>query len=98
MPPMGIYQTLYAFQAAFGNPMGDAGTHPWSQGFPRTEPIPGGPQLPTNITVTSKDLRYPKAWGLPPLRERIAAYYREFYGASIDAENVMKIDEQSMDK
>jgi len=89
MPPMGIYETLYAFQDSFGQPMGDVGTHPWSQGFPRTEQIAGGPELPTTIEVTSQDLRYPKAWGLPALRERIASYYREFYGASIESENVM---------
>jgi aminotransferase len=88
-PPMGIYETLYSFQTAFGQPMGEAGTHPWSQGFPLTEQIPGGPELPTSVDVTSQSLRYPKAWGLPALRERIASYYREFYGASIDAENVM---------
>ena len=34
--PMGIYETLYAFMEAFGTYMGEAGTHPWSQGFPRT--------------------------------------------------------------
>lgn len=89
MPPMGIYETLYAFQAAFGRPMGDAGTHPWSQGFPRTVQLPGGPEMPSTIPVTSTDLRYPKAWGLPALRERIAGYYRDHYGATVDAENVM---------
>ena len=31
-PPMGIYETLYAFQKAFGQYMGSPGTHPWSQG------------------------------------------------------------------
>ena len=88
-PPMGIYQTLYAFQSAFGQPMGESGTHPWSQGFPLTVPIPGGPELPSSVDVSSQDLRYPKAWGLPALRERIASYYCEHYGASIDADNVM---------
>jgi hypothetical protein len=33
-PPMGIYETLYAFRDAFGQFMGTQGTHPWSQGFP----------------------------------------------------------------
>lgn len=33
VPPMGIYETLYAFQNAFGTYMGEKGTHPWSQGF-----------------------------------------------------------------
>jgi hypothetical protein len=46
VPPMGIYETLYAFLAAFGRPMGDPGTHPWSQGFPRTDQLPGGPAGP----------------------------------------------------
>jgi len=87
--PMGIYETLYAFQAAFGAPMGDSGTHPWSQGFPRTVQLPGGPPLPTSVPVAECDLRYPKAWGLPALRESIARTYRDAYGAPVDAENVM---------
>ncbi|NRA75212.1 MAG: pyridoxal phosphate-dependent aminotransferase, partial [Planctomycetes bacterium] len=89
MPPMGIYETLYAFQAAFGEPMGETGTHPWSQGYPITEQILGGPEMPTSIEVTASDRRYPKAWGMPALRERIASYYCQHYGASIDADNVM---------
>ena len=51
VPPMGIYETLYAFLAAFGRPMGDAGTHPWSQGFPRTDQLPGGPAMPTSVAI-----------------------------------------------
>jgi len=35
VPPMGIYETLYAFQDAFGTPMGRMGLHPWAQAFPR---------------------------------------------------------------
>lgn len=89
VPPMGIYETLYAFLAAFGKPMGDPGTHPWSQGFPRTDQLPGGPVLPTSITVSPDRLKYPKAWGLPALREAVAAYYRAHYGARITADNVM---------
>ncbi|MGE4632740.1 MAG: hypothetical protein AAEJ47_06845, partial [Planctomycetota bacterium] len=89
MPPMGIYETLYAFQAVFGAPMGETGTHPWSQGYPRTEQIPGGPEMPSTIEVTAANRLYPKAWGMPALRERIASYYCQHYGASIDAENVM---------
>lgn len=88
-PPMGIYETLYAFQAAYGEPMGEVGTHPWSQGYPRTEQLPEGPEMPAAVGVSSDNLRYPKAWGMPALRERIASYYCEHYGASIDAENVM---------
>jgi len=44
-PPMGIYETLYAFRDSFGQFMGSPGTHPWSQGFPLTTPLPGGPEL-----------------------------------------------------
>ena len=75
MPPMGIYETLYAFQDAFGKPMGEPDTHPWSQGYPRTEQIPGGPKMPSTITVSSEDRLYPKSWGLPALRQQIASYY-----------------------
>lgn len=89
VPPMGIYETLYAFLAAFGRPMGDPGTHPWSQGFPRTDQLPGGPALPTSIAVAPDHLKYPKAWGLPALREAVAAYYRTHYGARITSDNVM---------
>jgi len=89
VPPMGIYETLYAFLAAFGRPMGEAGTHPWSQGFPRTVQLPGGPAMPATIHVKPDDLKYPKAWGLPALREAIAAYYRRHYGAGITPDNVM---------
>ncbi|MBI3450374.1 MAG: pyridoxal phosphate-dependent aminotransferase [Acidobacteria bacterium] len=89
VPPMGIYETLYAFLAAFGTPMGDPGTHPWSQGFPRTDQLPGGPPLPPSVEVPQADLKYPKAWGQPALREAIAGYYRRHYGASIVADNVM---------
>ena len=89
VPPMGIYETLYAFLRSFGRPMGDPGTHPWSQGFPRTAQLPGGPPLPDTIRVAPDDLKYPKAWGLPSLREAIAEYYRTHYGAAITAENVM---------
>ncbi|MBO47018.1 MAG: hypothetical protein CMJ96_09020 [Planctomycetes bacterium] len=87
--PMGIYETLYAFQDAFGQAMGTEGTHPWSQGFPRTVQLPGGPSIPDSVPVSSSDLKYPKAWGLPALRESIARSYRDAYGAPVDAENVM---------
>ncbi|HZN62254.1 MAG TPA: pyridoxal phosphate-dependent aminotransferase [Planctomycetota bacterium] len=89
VPPMGIYETLYAFRDAFGKYMGDPGTHPWSQGFPRTVQLPGGPPIPTSVGVTSDHLKYPKAWGLPALREAVAAYYRRHYGTDITSENVM---------
>jgi len=89
VPPMGIYETLYAFQNSFGSYMGEKGTHPWSQGFPLTSQIPGGPEMPNSIKVNSGDLRYPKAWGQPELRQTIAEYYNHHYGSSIDLENVM---------
>src|SRR6266850_3190197 len=89
VPPMGIYETLYAFRDAFGKYMGDPGTHPWSQGFPRTVQLPGGPTIPTSVRVTSDHLKYPKAWGMPALREEVAAYYRRHYGTDVTYENVM---------
>ena len=48
-PPMGIYETLYAFRDSFGQFMGTEGTHPWSQGFPLTTPLEGGPALPDRV-------------------------------------------------
>src|SRR5690348_5169105 len=89
VPPKGIYQTLYAFLNASGSYMGDPGTHPWSQGFPRTDQLPDGPAMPAGAMLEPGDLRYPKAWGLPALREAIAAYYRDFYGADVGKDNVM---------
>ena len=88
-PPMGIYETLYAFRDSFGQFMGTAGTHPWSQGFPLTTQLAGGPSLPASVEVTWEDRFYPKAWGHPKLREAIAGHYNDFYGSSIAPENVM---------
>ena len=88
-PPMGIYETLYAFRDSFGQFMGTKGTHPWSQGFPLTTPLEGGPALPDSVEVTWEDRFYPKAWGHPRLREAIAAHYNGQYGSSITPENVM---------
>ena len=88
-PPMGIYETLYAFRDAFGRFMGTEGTHPWSQGFPLTTPLEGGPDLPGSVEVTWEDRFYPKAWGHPLLREAIALHYNGFYGSNITPENVM---------
>ena len=53
---MGIYEILYAFQDAFGAAMGEKGTHPWSQGFPLTSQLPGGPEMPTNVHLDAEDL------------------------------------------
>lgn len=88
-PPMGIYETLYAFRDSFGRFMGTEGTHPWSQGFPLTTQIEGGPPLPDRVEVTWEDRFYPKAWGHPLLREAIAGHYNDFYGSDIAPENVM---------
>lgn len=87
-PPMGVYETLFRFADATGTYMGEPGTHPWAQGFPITTPVPGGPDLPSTIDITSVDRMYPKADGQPPLRESIANYYNDTYDAGIDAENV----------
>jgi hypothetical protein len=88
-PAMGIYETLYAFADAHGSFMGTEGTHPWSQGFPLTTQLEGGPPLPGSVEVTWEDRFYPKAWGHPKLRTAIAEYYNSFYGSSITPENVM---------
>ena len=91
VPPMGIYETLYAFCNSYGKFMGDEGTHPWSQGFPLTTPIENfeGPNLPSNIDVSFEDRFYPKAWGHPKLRESIADYYNSQYRSNISPENIM---------
>ena len=91
VPPMGIYETLYAFKDSFGQFMGAEGTHPWSQGFPLTTPLEkfGGPELPSSIDVTAEDRFYPKAPGHPLLQEAIVDYYNTYYGSNITAENVM---------
>ena len=90
-PPMGIYETLYAFRDSFGSFMGTEGTHPWSQGFPLTTPLErfGGPPLPSSVDVTWEDRFYPKAWGHPDLREAISGYYNDQYGSKVEPENVM---------
>ena len=51
-PPMGIYETLYSFHESFGKFMGTEGTHPWSQGFPLTTQLEGGPPLPSTVDVS----------------------------------------------
>lgn len=87
---MAIYKTLYAFKAVFGANMGDPETHPWSQGFPLTKQIPGGPKMISELKgINFLDLRYPKAHGMPQLRETICNYYKEHYGATIEPDNVM---------
>jgi aminotransferase len=87
-PPMGVYETLFRFAEVTHKYMGDPGTHPWAQGFPLTTQLPDGPALPDTIAITATDRMYPKADGQPPLREAIAAYYRNTYGARITADHV----------
>jgi len=91
VPPMGIYETLYAFKDTWGQYMGTKGSHPWSQGFPLTTPLDkfGGPELPASVDVTWEDRFYPKAWGHPALRETIANYYNTHYGSKLVPENIM---------
>jgi aminotransferase len=85
---MGVYETLFRFAEVSHKYMGDPGTHPWAQGFPLTTQLPGGPPLPDSVAITATDRMYPKADGQPPLREAIAAYYRQTYGAGITADHV----------
>jgi aspartate/methionine/tyrosine aminotransferase len=87
-PPMGVYETLFAFADATDKYMGDPGTHPWAQGYPLTTQIPGGPELPTSVDFDSQDLKYPKATGEAPLLDAIADYYNHFYDAGISSDNV----------
>jgi aminotransferase len=87
-PPMGVYETLFKFAAATDKYMGDAGTHPWAQGYPLTTQVPGGPELPTRIDLESTDLKYPKATGEIELRTAISDYYNSFYDAGITPEHV----------
>ena len=90
-PPMGIYETLYAFKDSFGKFMGEEKTHPWSQGFPLTTPLEkfNGPKMPKNVEVTWEDRFYPKAWGHPKLRDAIVNYYNSYYNSTINPDNVM---------
>merc|ERR1719183_1810354 len=91
VPPMGIYETLYAFRDSFGAFMGTEGTHPWAQGFPLTTRLDkfDGPELPSSVEVTPEDRFYPKAWGHPLLREALANYYNEYYGGRGGLFNVL---------
>jgi aminotransferase len=89
--PMGIYKTLGAFLESTGLNMGEAGTHPWMQGFPRVTPLPNGPGFPNLSSRTAQQRLYPKAWGEPELREAIARYYRERYDVNLTALNVMVV-------
>lgn len=87
-PPMGVYETLFKFLDATGKYMGTEGTHPWAQGFPLTSPLPGGPDIPTQINFTYTDLKYPQATGEMDLLKAIRDYYNHFYGANIETSNI----------
>lgn len=87
-PPMGVYETLFKFLDATGKYMGTEGTHPWAQGFPLTTPVPGGPDIPTSISFTHTDLKYPPATGGAELLEAIRDYYNHFYRSRITTDNV----------
>lgn len=85
---MGVYETLFKFLDATGKYMGTEGTHPWAQGFPLTTPLPDGPDIPTRIDFTYQDLKYPQATGEKDLLVAIRDYYRHFYGANIETDNI----------
>lgn len=87
-PPMGVYETLFAFQAATGKYMGNEGTHPWAQGFPLTTPVPGGPTLPTSVSFTHADLKYPPATGGAELLNAVRDYYNHFYKSKVTTDNI----------
>ena len=87
--PQGIYKTLYAFHKIFGSAMGSNNTSPWTQGSPLISQIPGGPKPIELIKINSCDLSYPKSWGNPKLRSKIADYYNHYYKSKISLENVM---------
>ena len=87
-PPMGIYEVLFSFLDSAGTYMGEPGTHPWAQGFPLTNQLPGGPEIPGNVCFDSADLKYPSATGIQPLLDAIRDYYNEFYDAGITSDNV----------
>ena len=87
--PQGIYQTLYEFRNIFGSEMGTKNTSPWTQGSPLVSQIPGGPKPIESIDIELEDLSYPKSWGDPILRDKIAGYYNHYYHSNISAENVM---------
>ncbi len=87
-PPMGIYEVLFSFLDSAGTYMGNPGTHPWAQGFPLTERLPEGPEIPHEIEFTSADLKYPPASGTPELLAAIRDYYNHFYDADITEDNI----------
>ena len=87
-PPMGVYETLFRFADATGQYLGDAGTHPWAQGYPMTRPVPGGPPLPDSVSFTADDLRYPHASGHIELRRALVEYYNSCYGSKLTEDHI----------
>lgn len=58
------------------------------KGFPLTSPLPNGPDIPTSISFDYLDLKYPSATGVDPLLNAIKNYYKHFYNANIDTDNI----------
>lgn len=87
-PPMGVYETLFKFLDATGLYMGTDGTHPWAQGFPLTSQLPGGPEMPTSISFSHSDMKYPQATGGIELLTALRDYYNHFYGADVSTDNI----------
>tara|TARA_R110002096_G_scaffold148274_6_gene308867 strand:- start:1026 stop:1385 length:360 start_codon:yes stop_codon:yes gene_type:complete len=91
VPPLGIYETLYASKGSYSESMGVQGKHPWSQNSLLTTPLEefNGPELPPAVDVTREDRFYPKARGHRLLCESIVDYYNTYCGSKITPENVM---------
>lgn len=85
---MGVYEVLFSFKDATGSYLGTEDTHPYAQGFPLTSPLPGGPDIPTSISFSYTDLKYPSATGEQPLLNAIRDYYNHFYNARITTDNI----------
>jgi len=58
-PPMGIYEVLFSFLNSTAVYLGTEGTHPWAQGFPLTTRLPGGPEMPSEVSFSPADMKYP---------------------------------------
>lgn len=87
-PPMGVYEILFRFYRETGERLGSEGTHPYAQGSPLTGPVPGGPEIPTELKFNPTDLKYPQANGNMTLLTAIRDYYNHFYGCDISTDNI----------
>ncbi|CAM9742790.1 unnamed protein product [Ectocarpus fasciculatus] len=88
-PAMGVYEILFRFYRETGDRLGAEGTHPYAQGSPLTTAVPGGDyEIPTELKISSADLKYPQANGNMPLLMAIRDYYNHFYGCDISTENI----------